>query len=112
MVFWDFPRASWQYDLVVALILVCIFAIPREWFKDQPRTSSVVFLSSLHSGNQVFIPNDLLENVPEPQLTTAAAGVIKQRTGRSLRVDKVEPIRDETEHEIKGYIAYTSQPKR
>ena len=110
LIFWDFPRASWQYDVVVALILVCIFVTPREWFKDQPKTSPVVLLSSSHNAGQIFIANDLLENVPEAGRPQAAAGIIRQRTGKAWRVDRVEPIRDEAEHEVKGFIAYTSQP--
>ncbi len=96
--------------MVVALILICIFAIPREWFKDQPKASSVVLLSSGHSNNRVFIDNELLANVAEPDRTAVAAKVIRQRTGKNWRVDRIEPIRDEAEHEVKGYIAYTSQP--
>jgi hypothetical protein len=110
LIFWDFPRASWQYDVVVALILLCIFATPREWFKDQPKTSPVVLLSSGRGGGQMFIANDLLENIPEAGRAQAAAKVIRQRTGKNWRVDRVEPIRDEAEQEVKGYIAYTSQP--
>jgi hypothetical protein len=110
LIFWDFPRASWQYDVVVALILACIFATPREWFKDQPRTSSVVLMSSSHGAERFFIANDLLENAPEAGRVKAASSVIRQRTGKSVQVQKLEPIRDETEHEVKGFIAYTSQP--
>jgi hypothetical protein len=109
-IFWDFARASWQYDVVVALILICIFAIPRDWFKDQPKASSVVLLSSGHGSNRVFIDNDLLSNVAEADRNAVAEKVIRQRTGKNWRVDHVEPIRDEAEHEVKGYIAYTSQP--
>jgi hypothetical protein len=109
-IFWDFARASWQYDVVVAIILICIFAIPRDWFKDQPKASSVVLLSSGHATNRVFIDNDLLANVAEANRTAVAEKVIHQRTGKNWRVDRIEPIRDEAEHEVKGYIAYTSQP--
>ncbi len=104
-IFWDFARASWQYDVVVGLILICIFAIPRDWFKDQPKASSVVLLSSGHATNRVFI-----DNVAEANRTAVAEKVIHQRTGKNWRVDRIEPIRDEAEHEVKGYIAYTSQP--
>jgi hypothetical protein len=111
LVFWDFPRTSWQYDVVVAVILLFIFAVPRDWFRDQPRASSLVLMSSLHGANRVFIATDLLEAVPDQQRAQRAEVLIHQRTGKYWRVERVEPIRDETVQEVKGFIAYTTQQK-
>jgi hypothetical protein len=36
-ILWDYPRAGWQYDLMVGLILAFIFLTPRDWFRDQTR---------------------------------------------------------------------------
>ncbi len=108
LVFWDFPRASWQYDIVVALILLFIFATPRAWFHDQPKAASVVFMSSLHGSNRVFIATELLAAVPEADRARAAEALIRQRTGKPWHVVRVEPIRDEAEQEVKGFIAYTA----
>jgi hypothetical protein len=108
LIFWDFARASWQYDVVVGLILIFIFVTPRDWFHDQPKASSVVLLSSLHGSNRVFIATDLLDAVPETQRPNRAQALIRERTGKSWHVVRVEPIRDEAEQEIKGFIAYTA----
>lgn len=108
LIFWDFPRASWQYDIVVGLILLFVFVTPREWFRDQPKASSVVLLSSLHGSNRVFIATELLSETPDPQRAHRAETLIRQRTGKSWHVVRVEPIRDEAEQEIKGFIAYTA----
>jgi hypothetical protein len=108
LVFWDFPRASWQYDLVVALILVFIFLTPRELFHDQPKASSVVFLSAERGLDRVFIEADLLNELSESDRLKRSQDLIQQRTGKVRRVVRVEPIRDETEKEIKGFIAYTT----
>jgi hypothetical protein len=105
-IFWDFPRASWQYDVAVGLILLFIFVTPREWFRDQPKASSIVLMSSLHSSERVFIATELLENVPEEARPARVENLIHQRTGKSWHVIRVEPIRDEAEQEIKGFIAY------
>jgi hypothetical protein len=78
LIFWDFARASWQYDVVVAL-------------------------------NRVFIDSDLLESVPEGERAHRAELLIHQRFGKSWHVGRVEPIRDEAAHEVKGFIAYTDQ---
>jgi hypothetical protein len=109
LVFWDFPRASWQYDIVVAIILLFIFATPRSWFHDQPKAASVILMSSSHGANRVFIATELLEDVPDAARLDRAEKLITQRTGKQWRVNRVEPIRDETEQEIKGFIAYTQQ---
>ncbi len=108
LVFWDFPRASWPYDLVVALILLFIFATPREWFHDQPKASGVVLMSSVHGANQVFIASELLSDVDESRRTNRAEALIRERTGKKWHVVRVEPIKDEAEKEIKGFIAYTA----
>ena len=108
LVLWDFPRASWQYDVVVALILLFIFATPRDWFHDQPKESSVVLLPPLHGSNRVFIAPELLEHVPDQLRIARAETLVHKRTGRTWHVVRVEPIRDDTEKEIKGFIAYTA----
>ncbi len=108
LIFWDFPRASWQYDVVVALILLFIFVTPRDWFHDQPKASSIILMSSLHGANRVYIATELLSALPESERTGRAQQLIRQRTGKTWRVSRVEPIRDEAEQEIKGFIAYTA----
>jgi hypothetical protein len=106
LVFWDFPRASWQYDLVVGLIVIFIFVTPHTLFHDQPRAASVILMGS----NQVFITNEVLQNIAPEKRATVAAAVIHQRIGKNWHVTKVEPLRDTAEQEVKGFIAYTSQP--
>lgn len=109
LIFWEFPRASWPYDLVVALILLFIFATPRDWFHDQPRGLGVVLMSSAHGANRVFIATELLANQSEAEMTHRAESLIKERTGKSWKVSRVEPIRDDADNEVKGYIAYTNR---
>lgn len=108
LIFWDFQRASWQYDVVVGIILLFIFITPRDWFHDQPKAASLVLLSSLHGSNRVFIATELLADVPETQRPAQAGRLIRERTGKSWHVVRVEPIPDEAEREIKGFIAYTA----
>jgi hypothetical protein len=108
LIFWDFPRASWQYDVVVSLILLFIFVTPREWFHDQPKAASVILTSSEGANNEVFIASGLLSGVPDADRPARAAAIIRQRTGKRWHVVRVVPIRDEAEQEIKGFIAYTA----
>lgn len=92
----------------MALILIFIFATPRAWFRDQPKASSIVLMSSLHGLNRVFIATELLEGVPANNLPNRAQSLIHQKTGKTWKVVRVEPIRDEDEKEVKGFIAYTT----
>jgi hypothetical protein len=108
LAFWDFARASWQYDLVVGLILIFIFATPRAWFRDQPKASNVILMSSQGSSNSVFIASELLAGTPESERAAKAESLIHKRTGKKWHVARVEPIRDEAEQETTGFIAYTT----
>ncbi len=106
LIFWDFPRASWPYDLVVGLILIFIFATPRAYFHDQPKAAPVILMGS----NQVFIASELLDQVAPKDRASVAANLIHQRIGKNWRVVRMETLRDEHEQEVRGFIAYTSQP--
>jgi len=36
-IFWSYERGSWQYDVIVVVILAFIFLSPASWFHDRPR---------------------------------------------------------------------------
>jgi hypothetical protein len=36
VVFWTYPRTSWQWDVLCVLILVFIFLTPKSWFANTP----------------------------------------------------------------------------
>jgi hypothetical protein len=109
-VLWDYPRASWQYDVMVAIILVFIFATPREWFRDQarmPRASNIAVLPAEHGSNMYWIDPELLSRIPEDRRMARLAAILKARTGKSQTVLRVQPIYDDSENELKGYMAFT-----
>jgi hypothetical protein len=112
LIFWDFPRASWQYDVVVALILAFVFLTPRDWFRDQPRiphASSISLLPS-ENGNTVFFVNtQMLAGIAENQRIEKLSRELQNRMSDShLHVTRVEPILD-SEGELQGYMAFTRQ---
>ncbi len=104
LLFWEFPRASWQYDVVVALILAFIFLTPRAFFKDQPRPASIVQMPSEPGATVYWFETSLLHAQAGPQRPALAAELLRKRLGKSLTVVRVEPIHD-PEGEIRGYIA-------
>ncbi len=101
-VMWDYSRGSWQYDVMVALILGFIFLTPRAWFRDQPRPANIVMIEG-HGGNDVWLAPELLADVPEPQRLSRATALVQSKFGRSFTVVRVHPILD-PESEISGYI--------
>ncbi|HLI83671.1 MAG TPA: hypothetical protein VKV17_07110 [Bryobacteraceae bacterium] len=108
-IFWDFARATWQYDLMVGFILSFIFLTPRAWFHDWPRTanaSSIAILPTDKGDSVFFVNSALLAGVAEGQRLGKLTGILQARTNnRHLTVIRVEPVLD-SEGELEGYMAF------
>ena len=100
--FWDFPRASWQYDVMVVLILAFIFAMPRDVFRDQPRAASVTMVAP----DTFLIDSGTFAGISESEWVPKASAMIGKRFKIKNRVNRVEPMYDD-EQEIIGYTAFT-----
>lgn len=98
-VFWDFPRASWQYDVMVGLILAFVFLTPRAVFKDQPKAASVVMLPGAF-----FIEPMSLAGVPEAEMLSRATALVNARYKINKPVTHIEAVYDD-EKQIIGYSA-------
>ena len=109
-VLWDYDRATWQYDVMVGLILAFVFLTPRAWFNDQPRIPGASRIAMLQahdtSGHWYWIDAELLSKVPEGQRLVKASEMVRARAGEKRPVIRLEPMVD-SESEIKGYIAFT-----
>ena len=108
-IFWDYPRASWQYDVMVGLILAFIFLTPRDWFRDQPRIpkASNIALLPAEKGESVFFVNtELLAGVAETQRVPRLTQILRtQAADRRLEVTRIEPVLD-SEGGLQGYMAF------
>lgn len=108
-ILWDYPRASWQYDVMVGIILAFIFLTPRDLFRDQPRipgASSIALLPSENGSSVFFVNSELLAGVPEDQRTSQLTQVLRVRmSNHGLRVTRVEPVLD-SEGGLQGYMAF------
>jgi len=107
-ILWDYPRAGWQYDVIVAVILAFIFLTPRDWFRDQPKASSIVMLPTHDGGGAgvFWIEPELLAGIPEAERTSRAQVLLRNKTGKKSTIARLDPIFD-AEQEIKGYMART-----
>jgi len=61
MLFWNYPRNTWQWDVLCVLILIFIFLTPKGWFgtgephpseKHQTPTVSTLLVSAEPVGNE------------------------------------------------------------
>lgn len=108
-ILWDYPRASWQYDVMVGIILAFIFLTPRDWFRDQPRipTASSIAPIPAEKGSSVFFVNtELLAGVADNQRAARLTQILQVRANdRRLQVIRVEPVLD-SEGALQGYMAF------
>jgi hypothetical protein len=101
-IMWDYNRGSWQYDVVVALILGFIFLTPSAWFRDRPRPANIVMIEG-HEGSDVWLAPELMSGVPDSQRLARASALVQNKFGRAFTVVRVQPILD-PESEISGYM--------
>jgi hypothetical protein len=104
VVFWDYPRAGWQYDVMVGLILAFIFLTPRGWFRDQPRPTTIVMLEGHEGSDVLYLAPELLHGLTPAQRIQKASALISQKQGRKIEIVRLDPILD-AESEVTGYMA-------
>ena len=105
-ILWDYSRASWQYDLMVGIIVAFIFLTPRDWFRDQPRIPKVSSLAmpTETGGSQLFVEPQVLAGVPDNQRVASLTRFLEtQPGGKRLKINRVEPILD-SEGGLQGYL--------
>jgi hypothetical protein len=111
-ILWDFKRGSWQYDVMVGLILAFIFLTPREVFRDGPRLPTphgIAMLPSESGMSSFYVDPGLLKGVPENQREAKLTELLQKSTSnRRLTVTRLEPIVD-SDGEAVGYMAYARQ---
>lgn len=101
-VFWSYRRGSWQYDIMVALILLFIFLTPRDWFRDQPQPQQIVLLAN-EPGWALFQVDPGLVGKPAPeQLEPQLRRLLEPRAHRKITRLSTEPTRD-SEGRLTGY---------
>jgi len=107
-ILWDFARATWQYDVMVGLILAFIFLTPRGFFQDQPRPKKVMMLSTGEHGSSFLVDADMLAGVRESDRRRMVEQLIhKQAGGRNRAIVSLEPVFDKDEKEPLGYMIHT-----
>src|SRR3972149_395924 len=99
--FWTYERGTWQYDIMVALILAFIFLTPRGWFHDQPAppvSSGVVLLSSSDHEKVYQLRAALIESMTgareEETIRKGAEQILQTYTGKSVQITHIKAETD------------------
>jgi len=79
IVFWNYPRTSWQWDVLCVLCLVFIFLTPKSWFASSPPTLTTL--------TTVIWATDLVDSqVDTPEITRRARERVNRPEGQVLRI--------------------------
>ena len=84
-ILWDYARASWQYDVIVALILAFIFLTPHDLFRDQPKAASVAMVRGGY-----WIEAQQLAGIPEANMPARATSLVDARFKSHVEIVSVE----------------------
>lgn len=92
-IFWTYERGSWQYDVMVGLILAFIFFTPRQFFHDRPTLSEARQVVEVRGveGTGYRIEAGVLQGKSR-SLELNAEHVLEQVTGRPVEVRRIEPV--------------------
>lgn len=114
--FWSYSRGTWQYDLMVAAILLFIFVTPRKIFHDDPvplNVSDRVYVES-QTGNQAIyrLRAEVFSHYAFQQdnkaLIRAIQVELQNNVHRSLKVERFEPVFDE-QQKLEGFRVWVQQ---
>ncbi len=111
--FWTYERGSWQYDIMVILILGFIFLTPREWFHDKPLQiaaphSDVVLLMDDQTQKVYQLRAALIDNQTTATLQQSVQRVLRGFTGKSFEITRIEPAVDSS-GQVVSYAVWVRQ---
>src|SRR5205085_5695625 len=92
IIFWNYGRSSWQYDVLCALILAFIFLTPKSWFASELPRNPAHQISPAANTLLITWPAQNVTAPPDAQELERRA---RQVTGRTdVQVRAVRPVRD------------------
>ena len=108
-VFWEFRRGSWQYDIIVALILAFIFLTPPALFNDRASGPVVHEVEHPATDTRVFwIDPGALDRADPAGASERLQYLLASYSGESLRIVSTEPATDAAGN-IQAYLVF-AQP--
>lgn len=108
-VFWEFRRGSWQYDIIVALILAFIFLTPPALFNDRASEPVVHEVEHPETDARVFwIDPGALDRADPEGASERLQYLLATYSGESLRIVSTEPAMDAAGN-VQAYLVF-AQP--
>src|SRR5436309_2890291 len=90
IVFWTYPRTSWQWDVLCVLILVFIFLTPKSWFENTEIPGVIM------AQRTMFLAAEVIGNQSERANTDRKArAVAESRRHTSMRCASVAITRED-----------------
>ena len=84
---------TWQYDVMVALIVAFVLLTPRHWFHDQPRPTVSVQMVSQDAGNRIATYRVEASALGANRGTTDSGPAIVQRRAHDVLRDSVRELK-------------------
>lgn len=99
LVLWRHERGSWQYDVMVALILLFVLGSSHSWFDDLPVAPllpevEILVLEKTPDTTQYRIRAHLLARYGA-QPEAAARTVLEKRHGKPFTISRIVPVEDD-----------------
>jgi hypothetical protein len=111
--FWTYDRGTWQYDVMVALILAFIFLTPRAWFQDRPVTplpaADIVLLLNDPSQKVYQLRASMVEPGPGGSMERKAQQVLETHTGKTVEILRVEPALKDSRGKVVSYAVWVRE---
>jgi hypothetical protein len=97
--FWSHERGSWQYDVMVGLIVAFVLLTPTRYFHDKPVYNPVLLqnavrLESDRDGTRYRVSAEMLAAYDDNP-RRAAEEFFPYDLGHPVRITRIEPIRSE-----------------
>ena len=115
-VFWVYERGSWQYDIILAVILAFIFLTPRSFFNDRPTLQlsdvrhfqGVIEVGRAKDGWHYLVDSRLVESLGADKPEEAVREILQRRLHKPFTIKSLEPTRDRN-NVILGYAVVVAQ---
>ena len=111
-IFWSYDRGTWQYDVLVILILSFVFLTPRSWFVEQktsPFPASVVLLRTEQGVSVYHMEASILDTASESSVAQSAISVFSAVTDKPAAITRIEPFEKNSEGRILSYAVWISE---
>ena len=97
LLLWNYDRGSWQYDLMVVLILAFVFLIPARYFHDRPvfnpnLMQDVVQMGAEADGTRYYRVSADLLSLHDNDPRQAAEAVFTDNIDHPFEITRIEPV--------------------